>query len=255
MSEPQPPAKSAPKLAELVKTLQFAWFVGHVTTLVATTFFALSYVRVFPSAYKFWYKLALVGVVDSFGVLVFQAAKKGGVKPAALLGDDNVHYLFLGAGLLLASPYVLLTLSVYVLFSTFHVLSYTKHYLLPAAAVGDSHPLSVKIGQFVLANNAASIRWAAVLEVVTLAWLLVRLVTFRAVLLVPFVLYAVFVKLRFEKSAFTRAAFKSVEMRAEQAVNATANPKAKEVWIQAKAVFHRVAGVHLVHDHTKEKAA
>lgn len=253
MSEPQTP-KSAPKLAELVKTLQFAWFVGHVITLLATTFFALSYVRVFPSSYKFWYKLALVGVVDSFGVLVFQTVRKSGAKPAALLGDDNVHYLFLGAGLLVFSPYVLLTLTVYVLFSTFHVLSYTKHYLLPAAAIDDSHPLSVKMGQFVLANNAASIRWAAVLEVVTLAWLLVRLVTFRATLLVPFVIYAVFIKLRFEKSAFTRSAFKSVEIRAEQAVNASGNPKVKEVWIQLKAVFHRVAAVHLAHDYTKEKA-
>lgn len=252
MSEPQTP-KPAPKLSELVKTLQFAWFVGHVTTLVATTFFALSYVRVFPASYKFWYKLALVGVVDSFGVLVFQAVKKGGAKPAALLGDDNVHYLFLGVGLLFVSPYVLLTLTVYVLFSTFHVLSYTKHYLLPVANIGESHPVSVKIGQFVLANNAASIRWAAVLEVVTLGWLLVRVLTFRATLVIPLVLFAVFIKLRFEKSAFTRSAFKSVEMRAEQAVNATGNPKAKDVWIQVKAVFHRIAAVHLAHDYTKEK--
>lgn len=253
MSEPQTP-KPAPRLAELVKTLQFAWFVGHVITLFATILFALTYVRVFPAASRFWYKLALVGVLDSFGVLVFQAVKKGGAKPAALLGDDNVHYLFLGVGLLCVSPYVLLTLTVFVLFSTFHVLSYAKHYLLPVAHIGESHPLSVKIGQFVLANNAASIRWAAVLEVATLAWLLVRVITFRTALVVPFVVYAVFVKLRFEKSAFTRSAFKSVEIRAELAVNATSNPKAKDAWIQVKQVFHKIAAVHLVHDHTKEKA-
>lgn len=248
---PTPPKQT---LADLVKTLQFAWFVGHVVTFVATLMYALTYLRVFPSSYKFWYKLALAGVVESFGILVFQSVKKNGAKLSVLLSDDNVHYLLLGLGLFFFSPYVLLTLTVYILFSTFHVLSYAKHYLLPVLNIPETHPVSVKIGNFVAANNASSIQWAALLEVATLGWLFLRVLTFRSCSVIPFLLYVVFIKLRFEKSAFTRSAFKSLEMRVESSVNSLGNPKAKDIWIQVKGVFHKVALVHVAHDYTKEKS-
>lgn len=248
------PAVTKPDLSATVKTLQFAWYVGHVVTVVSTIFYGLTYVKVFPSLYKFWYKLALVGVVESFGVLIYQSVKKNGFNYKVLIKEDNVQYLVLGLALFVYSPYVLLTLLSFFLFSTFHVLSYTKHYLLPAFNIPDTHALSVKIGEFVNANNNKSIQLASVFEVYTLFWLFLRVITFRKVSLVPFVVYLVFIKLRFEKSAFTRNAFKSVEIRVEEVVNRAGQPAIKDAWIQAKGVFARVGSFHILNDYTKEKA-
>lgn len=264
MSEPQgtkPTTSGAsasttakPDLAATVKTLQFAWYVGHVVTVISTIFFLLTYIRIFPSAYRFWYKLALLGVVESFGVLIFQAVKKNGFNPKLLLAEDNTQYFLLGALLFVASPYVLLTLATFFLFSTFHVLSYTKYYILPAIDIPDTHPISKHIGNFVAANNNKSIQLASVLEVYTLGWLFVRVLTFRKRSLTPFLIYLVFIKLRYEKSTFTRNYFKTVELKIEDFVNKSGNPAAKDVWVKAKGVFHQIGSFHVVNDHTKEKA-
>ncbi|GEQ68895.1 hypothetical protein JCM33374_g2564 [Metschnikowia sp. JCM 33374] len=251
-SEATPSGTSS--LANQVKTLQFAWFAGHALTVLSTIFFLLTYVRVFPSTYKFWYKLAFLGVIESFGVLIYQSIKKAGVNPKLLLKDDNVHYLFLAVVLFFYSPYVLLTLSTFALFSTFHVLSYSKNVLFPAFGIAESHPLSEKVGNFITANNNNSIALASLLEVYTVAWLLVRLITFRKNSLIPFLVYVVFIKLRFEKSTFTRNAFKSVELKLEGLINQTGAPAAKNAWVSVKSVFHQVGSISIVNDYTKEKS-
>lgn len=244
------PAQSAPKagLSSTVQTLQFAWFIGHVLTVVGTLFFVLTYARVFPSSYKFWYRVALFGVVESFGILIFQGISKSGVNVKTLLREDNIHYFFLGVVLLVFSPYVLLTLAPFFLFASFHVLSYSKNFLLPSFGINDTHPLSKRIGDFVSKNNSSSIQLAALLEVYALVWLLVRVVTFRKVSLVPFVAYLVFIKLRFEKSAFTRNAVKALEIRVEDVVTKSGNPAVRDAWVKVKGVFAQVGKVKLASD-------
>ncbi|KAM3126450.1 hypothetical protein CJJ07_001053 [Candidozyma auris] len=248
---------TAPKkdLAATVRTLQFAWYVGHLVTVISTIFYALTYVRIFPRAYKFWYSMALLGVIESFGLLLYQTIKKNGVNAPKLLAEDNAQYLFLGVLLFIAPPHVLLTLLVFFLFSTFHVLSYTRHFILPALDIPESHPVSKNIGNFIAANNNKSIQLAALLEVVTLAWLTLRVITFRKRSLTPLIAYTIFIKLRYEKSGFTRNYFKQAEIRVESLVNSTGHPALKDVWIKAKGVFHQIGSIHFFHDHTKEKEA
>lgn len=243
-----------PDLAATVKSIQFVWYVGHLVTVISTIFYALTYVKIFPTTYKFWYKLALFGVVESFGVLIFQTVKKNGVNTKALLKEDNVQYLFLGGALFIVSPYVLLTLSTFFLFSAFHVLSYTKHYLLPAFEIPETHIVSVKIGDFVTANNNKLIQLASMLEIYTLGWLFLRMLAFRKRSLSPFLVYLVFLKLRFEKSSFTRNYLKTIELKVEDLVNKSGQPVAKDVWFKVKAALNKIGAVHLVNDYTKEKA-
>lgn len=247
-------AATKAQLSNTVKTLQFAWYVGHLITMVSTIFFALSYVRVFPKAYKFWYKLALFGVVESFGVLILQNIKKNGVNLGALIKEDNFQYLILGLVFFVYSPYVLLTLLSFFLFSTFHVLTYTKHFLLPALNIPETHPVSVKIGNFVASNNTRSMQLAALLEVYTFFLLFVRLLTFSRASLIQFVVYFVFIKLRFEKSAYTRNAFKSIEIKVEDVVNNLGQPAVKNAWLNVKGVFGKIGAFHILNDYTKEKA-
>lgn len=251
---PARPAVSKSKLSATVKSLQFAWYVGHVITVVSTIFYALTYLRVYPKSYKFWYKFAYLGVIESFGVLIFQSVKKNGLNLKVLIKEDNVQYLFLGLALFVYSPYVLLTLLSFFLFSTFHVLSYTKHYLLPALNIPDTHFVSVKIGEWVTVNNNKSIQLASMLEVYTLFRLFLRVITFRQTSIVPLAVYLVFIKLRYEKSAFTRNAFKSVEIKVEDVINKTGQPAIKDAWIKAKGVFAKIGSFNILNDYTKEKA-
>lgn len=240
-----------PNLPALVQTLQFSWFVGHLLTVIATILFALSYIRIFPNASWLWYKLALVGVIESFGVLIYQLVRKSGVNVKTLIADENVQYLLLAVVLFVQSPYVFLTLSTFFLFSTFHVLSYLKNFLLPALGVSDQSRISEQIGAFVAANNNKSIGLASLLEVYTLVSLFVRVITFSKRSIVPFLAYAVFMKLKFEKLAFTRNAFKQLEMSIEGLVNRTGHPAAKNAWIKVKSVFERIGAFSLIQQKDK----
>lgn len=251
-AETKVPAASQLQLINTIKSLQFAWFVGHILTLVGIFFYTLTYVKVGAKFYRFWYQLALFGVVESFGILLYQSFVKQQGKVAALIKDDNTHYFLLGAVLLLLRPYVLLTLSSFALFSLFHVLAYVKGHLLPALGQQDT-PVSSQIGSFVASNNTKSIQLASLLEIYTFGWLALRVVTFRQRSLVPFVVYAIFLKLRFEKSVFTRNYLKSVELRVEDLVNLLNVPAVKQGWFYVKDLFKRIGAIHVIHDFTKEK--
>lgn len=263
MSEPTEPTKptaestkpvpESSQLIDLVKSLQFAWFIGHVITLIGIFFYTLTYLRIGTGYYKFWYQLSLIGIIESFGILIYQISLKKGTKLTILLKDDNTHYLFLGLLLLFLRPYVLLTLSSFALYSTFHVLAYIKGYLLPIFHY-DSHPVSEQIGSLINSNNAKSIQLASILEIYTLGWLLIRMFTFRKRSLSPVLIYLIFIKLRYEKLIFTRNYFKTIEIKLEEFVNNANIPIVKQVWIQIKQVTRQVGGFYLVNDFTKEKS-
>lgn len=230
-------ATPATSQASLFTSLQFAWFVGHLVTVLSFGLYLLTYLRIFPKCSKFWYKLALVGVIESFGLLIFQFTKKNGTNIKMLARDDNVQYLALALSLLVFSPYVMMTLAPFVLFSTFHVLSYTRNTLLPHFGIPETHSLSVQIENFVSSNNNKSISLAALLEVYTLFLLFLRLITFRPTSVVPFFSFVLFITLRFNKSAYTRSAIKSVEVRIDELVGRAGVPAIKSAWVAVKGVI------------------
>lgn len=60
------------RLQGVVQHQQFFWWVGHVIIVLATTFHALYWFR-FNWATKmalFWYRLAFLGAIGSYGVVV-----------------------------------------------------------------------------------------------------------------------------------------------------------------------------------------
>ncbi|KAK6456228.1 uncharacterized protein RJT20DRAFT_5620 [Scheffersomyces xylosifermentans] len=240
------------KLLETIKTLQFAWFVGHFVTLISVFYYTLTYIRIFPSTYKLWYVTALLGVIESFGILVYQLVQKNGFNVGLLLKDDNTHYFLYGLLFLWMRPYVLLTLFPFALFSLFHVLVYVKGYILPIFRLENS-PISEHIGNFVSKSNTKSIQLASGLEIVTYVWLFFRMLAFRKRSLSPFLAYTVFIKKRFETSVYTRDFFKQIEVHIDTNVNKIGHPTLKNVWVQVKDVFRKIGGFYLVNDYTKEK--
>ena len=81
--------------------IRFAWFCGHVTLLLCTLRYALSYIMFHPYARwaQFSYRTAFVAAAATYGIVVFkgyrarQKSGKGQGSPLALAGDENVQYL------------------------------------------------------------------------------------------------------------------------------------------------------------------
>lgn len=69
----------------------------------------------------------------------------------------------------------------------------------------------------------------------------------------PFVLYLIFIKTRYEKNIFTRNYVKSFEIQIDKLVNQVNVPIVKNTWIQFKQVLKPVGSIYLVNDYTKEK--
>lgn len=248
----RPAGLNKSQLAVTVQTLQFAWFVGHVFTLIGVFFFTLSYVGLVARTKYFWYNLAVFGIVESFGILIFQLIRKSGVSKN-LLKDDNVHYLLLGFLFLVIRPYILLPILPFQLFSLFHVLSYTKSYLLPVFGHNETSSLSKSISSFINSNNQKSIQLATLLEFGSLVYLFVRVLLFRKRSLVPFAIYTVFIKLRSEKSALIRNYFHVVGAKIDGVAEGLNNANVKGVWSTVKTFFAKVNDFVLVNDWRKEK--
>lgn len=226
--------------------------MGHLVTLISVIFYSLTFIRIGHRTQFFWFYLATLGIIESFGILIFQLVSKKSLQVSGLLKDDNTQYFLLGCFFLLLRPHIMLPLLPFGLFSAFHVLAYTRGHLLPVFGLADS-PIAAQVGHFVNNNNTKSIQVASLLEIISWVWLLVRVITFRKRSLTPFLVYSLFLKLRFEKSVFTRNHVKRLELRIESAVNNANNPTVKNIWIQFKDVARRIGAITLVNDYSKEK--
>lgn len=242
------------QLATTVKTLQFAWFVGHLFTLIGVFFFTLSYLKIGKRFYKFWYNLAVIGVVSSFGIINYQIVKKQGFDVKELLKRTDFHYLALGIMFFILKPYIIFPILPFQIFSLFHVLSYAKAELLPVFGQDSETTAYKTIDNFVKNNNGKSIQVASLLEVYSLFFLGVRVLFFRKRSLTPFLVYLIFIKLRYETSGLIRNIFKRIELKIDDLINNLNNPKAKDIWIKVKDVLRKSGDFILVNDYTKEKS-
>ena len=102
---PPPPASQGGSLQErliqLAQTLQFAWFVGHVTLLLTTLRYGLSYItfNYYSRWAQFSYRTAFIAAAATYGIVVFKGYRaraksgKSPQSPLALVTDENVQYL------------------------------------------------------------------------------------------------------------------------------------------------------------------
>lgn len=89
------------RLLDLVQTLQFAWYAGHVTLLLCTVRYAMSYItfNYYTRWARFSYRAAFLAAAVTYGIVVFKSlraksrAGKSQISPLAILGDENVQYL------------------------------------------------------------------------------------------------------------------------------------------------------------------
>ncbi|KAL7273800.1 Transmembrane nucleoporin [Rhizina undulata] len=264
---PPPPATLplSQRLMALAQTLQFAWFVGHLTLLITTIRYAIDAVKFTrESSYTAVaaYRLAFLSAAATYGIVVYKAYRPkvrngqmmaGGllVNPQQVLkvlGDENVQYLFMALVWLYCKPifYALLPFAVY---STFHFLTYVRTNLIPtlfpagtptspaASSPRTSQPaVSEAIAKFVKANYEPSMHLVAHLEL--FLWLRIAggaLILSNSWILL--ILYTVFIRARYAQSPFVRDALKALEKRLDALMADQKVPEGvRNVWGVVKGV-------------------
>ncbi|KAI8375598.1 hypothetical protein EDC96DRAFT_495866 [Choanephora cucurbitarum] len=218
-----PPSTSSfqERALALVKTLQFAWFFGHVFTLFGTLTYALS-VLLFRSN-TFFYRLAYLGALVSYGVVIYKS--HGKPHPNAeyarkLVMDENAQYLVLALFWFFSSP-ITVTLIPFFTFSTFHALGYIRTNIIPnlfprPANSGDASPAwqaqtQQQIKTLTDKYYGAAMRFVAQSEVTVIALRLV--VGLLRLNFMPLILFAQFLRFRYHLSTYTRQTFTELRVK------------------------------------------
>ncbi|QLL32849.1 hypothetical protein HG536_0D03710 [Torulaspora globosa] len=209
------------KFLRLSRTLQFAWFAGHVTTLVASIF-------CFISANQAVYRIAWLGVIESFGIITYQhyaskskaTSEQKGLTPQALLQNGDVLY-FLLALMWFITPKFTLALVPYAFFSLFHVLIYCKSILLPEVfgLTAENSKVVSLIANFVRNFNERCMYWVGSMELNLFLFLALRALLWYPRSWIILVAYTLFIKIRFENSKYMQATFAQWRVRFDGAVS------------------------------------
>jgi len=252
----------------LGQTLQFAWFVGHLTLLCCIVRYGLSYItfNYYSGMAKFSYRTAFISAAVTYGIVVykaFRARSRAGSKaqggPLAIVSDENVQYLAM-ALVWLFSPQYPLAMLPFGVYSIFHVATYTRTNLLPtlqppqvaapAASPGGkptykANPTADMIGKFVKEYYDASMGLVAILEILLWGRLLLSAITFSRGSWILIALYTAFLRARYAQSSFVQGQFRQLEARIDSLVGAQSTPPvARQVWDGVKG------GARTFHDAT-----
>jgi hypothetical protein len=257
-----PPPSSLPltqRLAALAQTLQFAWFAGHVSLLLATLRYSLSYITInYASKWAaFSYRVAFLSATVTYGIVVYKAyrarmraGKQGGV--FALATDENVQYLIM-ALVWLFSRQIPLAVLPFAVYSVFHVLTYARSNLIPtiqppqqtSASPGGkpkASGISETIGKFVKEYYDGSMTLVAILEIALWFRVLVSALLFQKGSWILIIIYTVFFRARAAQSGFVQGAISQVTARIDaQLANQSTPPVARQAWGTFKNVIRQAA--------------
>ncbi|KAF4451619.1 hypothetical protein F53441_5475 [Fusarium austroafricanum] len=252
---PNPNLPLQERLLALAKTLQFGWFVGHLTLILTTIRYGFSWLRMnyYTRTAQFSYRTAFVAAAVTYGIVVYKtmrARAKTGARPApspmALLADENIQYLAM-ALVWLFSPQYPLALIPYTIYSVFHVATYTRANLIPAIlapkpapeADGASpnrrpavnSPLADQIGAFVKEYYDASMAIVSSLEIALWIRILLSAILFQRRSWILIVLYTAFLRARYTQSTHVQNSFIQLGARVDSLVGAQGTPPAaRQIW-------------------------
>jgi hypothetical protein len=247
------------RLAALAQTLQFAWFAGHVSLLLASLRYGLSYITFnFSSRWaSFTYRLAFLSACVTYGIVVYKAyrarlraGKQGSV--LTLATDENVQYLIM-ALIWLFSRQIPMALLPFAVYSVFHVATYVRSNLLPtiqpqpagassAGAKPKPSAASELIGKFVKEYYDTSMTLVALLEIILWFRVFGSALLFQRGSWILLVVYTVFFRARVAQSPHVQTAITQVTARIDaQLANQSTPPAARQGWQTFKTVIKQAA--------------
>ncbi|KAF3915460.1 hypothetical protein ABW21_db0201054 [Orbilia brochopaga] len=261
----QPPAGAPQPLAQrflaLAQTLQFGWFIGHLTLLLATLRYTISFIKfnTNTTAANVSYRIGFFACAITYGIVVYKAYRAriraaGANRPAlqqhlmAMSGDENVQYLVMALIWLFTSP-IYLALLPFTIYSTFHFLTYLRTALIPTLmppptavpgaaaqppAKNSANLVSEVISKFVKSHYDTSMSIVANLELALWVRLLLGcLVFYNSWILL--IIYTAFLRIRVAQSPFVRQAMTTAEGYVDGLVaDPRAPPALRNVWASVK---------------------
>lgn len=258
-----PPNSALPlsqRLVALAQTLQFAWFVGHLSLLFCIVRYSLSYItfNYYSTWAKLSYRTAFISAAATYGIVVykaFRARNRAGSKVQggflSLAADENVQYLVM-ALIWLFSPQYPLAMLPFGVYSVFHVATYSRTNLIPtiipstpvappAGASPSARPiykhsaLADSIGKFVKEYYDLSMGLVAILEIVLWFRLFGSAIIFTKGSWILLTLYTAFLRARLSQSSFVKYQFQDLSARVDALVGGQGIPPvAKQVWATIK---------------------
>lgn len=265
----------------LAQTLQFAWFVGHVSLLLCTVRYGLSYLtfNYYSRWARFSYRTAFIAAAVTYGIVVYkgyrarmrQGKNTGAV---ALLADENVQYLrkcapgtivmhqlmyyLVMAFVWLFFRQIPLAVLPFTVYSVFHVMTYTRATILPTVTPPPpgaspnvkpkASPLSDSIGNFVKNYYDQSMTLVAALEIALWFRILGSAILFQKGSWILFAAYTAFFRARYAQSSFVQSAVTHVTARLDATfANQSTPPAVRQGWETAKGL------VKQAHDATDMK--
>ncbi|KAJ5760050.1 hypothetical protein N7520_007206 [Penicillium odoratum] len=266
---PPPPATLplAERLKALAQTLQFAWFVGHLTLLLSVVRYSLSFIffNYYSSAAQIAYRLTFISAAVTYGIVVYKGHFARGVQGnvptivTKLISDENVQYL--GMALVwLYSRQLILALLPFSVYSVFHVATYSRMYLIPTlqppaqGAAGANSPsspsskpaakqnaLAETIGRFIKQYYDASMGVVAALEILLLFRLVLSAIAFSKGSWVLLLVYLSFFRARYAQSSFVQQAVRQLTARADASISHQSTPpQVRQGWEAFKGVVRQV---------------
>jgi len=264
-----PPSGSLPltqRLLLLAQTLQFAWFVGHLSLLLTLARYGFSYITLNSGSgmARFSYRTAFLSAAVTYGIVVYKALRartRAGAKPQggmlSLVTDENVQYLTM-ALVWLISPQFPLAMLPFGVYSVFHVATYTRTNLIPTLqppvlATGTTTAPGTKptykpnaiadtIGKFVKEYYDLSMGLVAILEILLWFRIFLSAVIFQKGSWILIAVYTVFLRARYAQSSFVQGQFSHLEARIDSALGAQSTPPAvRKAWDTVKGfsrTFH-----------------
>ena len=274
---------------------RFGWFVGHVTLLFTALRYGFSYITFHPYTRwaRFSYRTAFLAAAVTYGVVVLKAYRARARSPPiprqpsgplAVATDENVQYLGMSVmlstllpiggstgrwliGLSLGSvmaivwlfsPQIPLALLPFVVYSIFHVATYTRSNLIPTIqppqpASGPnkspapvrpmtrSSPVADSLGRFVRGYYDPSMTLVASLEISLWFRVLFSAIIFTKGSWILLAIYTAFMRARYSQSNFVRTAVKRGGSRVDALVAGQGTPPAaRQAWETVKRLAAQV---------------
>jgi len=253
----------------LAKTLQFAWFVGHLTLILSVVRYSFSWIRMstYGRMAQFSYRLGFIAAAATYGIVVFKmfrSRQKAGARmpngPIGLLADENLQYLVL-ALVWLFSPQYFVAMVPYAIYSVFHIATYTRSNLIPTiqppTVVGPPagnanakpqyapNPVADALGAFVKQHHETSMYAVSAMEMLIWLRIFFAAIFFQRRSWFILALYSAFLRTRYAQSVHVQNTFSQLEARIDSLVGSQGTPPAaRQVWDGLKR------GIRQFHDAT-----
>lgn len=197
-----------------------------------------------------------LSIIESFGIILYQSYKSKNLKidkPLELLKNDNIQYISIAICLFAFIPIITISSFPFLLFSTFHSLTYLKSSLLPILPF-NSNNICNKITNFIKKYNVISMQYSSVIELLTFIYILVSGLFWRKGYWISTIFYGLFIKLRFDTSKYTRDTLKIWEVNLDGLLSSTSiPPQIKQGWFSFKTLLKNYFSTPLVQSNAANK--